>query len=106
MSRNGINRRDFIKTGLTAAAVLPVAGALLRAAPARDEEEKLVTELPDQTMVTALQYTNKSETTDQDCKNCQFFTPQGDAARGKCQLFPVGLVTSEGWCASWVAKAT
>ncbi len=106
MSRNGMNRRDFIKTGLTAAAVLPVAGALLRATPARAEEEKLVTELPDQSMVTALQYTNKSEKADQDCKGCQFFTSQEDSARGQCQLFPVGLVTSEGWCASWVTKTT
>ncbi len=79
---------------------------MLRAVPARAEEEMLVTELPDQTMVSALQYTNKSEKPDQDCKGCQFFTPQDDGARGKCQLFAVGLVTSEGWCASWVVKAT
>ena len=100
-----MSRRDFIKTGVTAAALLPVAGALLRPTPARAEEEKLVTDLPDQApMVAALQYTNKSDKPDPTCKNCQFFTPQGDGAPGKCQLFPVGLVGAEGWCASWAKK--
>ncbi len=102
-----MNRRDFIKTGLTAAAVLPIAGALLRPLAARADDTKLITELPDQAaMVTALQYVDVSEKADQDCKGCQFFTPQGDGARGKCQLVPVGLVTSTGWCASFVKKAT
>ena len=100
-----MSRRDFITTGLTAAALLPAAAALLRAAPARAEGEKLVTELPDQAaMVAALQYVGKSAKPDQDCKGCQFFTPQGDGAKGKCQLFPVGLVEAEGWCASWAKK--
>ena len=102
-----MNRRDFIKTGLTAAVVLPVADAVLRPLAARADDTKLITELPDQAaMVTALQYVDVSEKADQDCKGCQFFTPQGDGARGKCQLFPVGLVTSAGWCASFVKKAT
>ncbi len=102
-----MNRRDFIKTGLTAAAVLPIADAVLRPLAARADDTKLITELPDQAaMVTALQYVNVSAKADQDCETCQFFAPQGDGARGKCQLFPVGLVTSTGWCASFVKKAT
>jgi hypothetical protein len=102
-----MNRRDFIKNGLVAAAVLPIADAVLRPLAARADDTKLVTELPDQAaMVTALQYTNESEKADQDCEGCQFFTPGADGTRGKCQLFPIGLVTSKGWCASYVKKAT
>jgi hypothetical protein len=108
--RNGtgaMNRRDFIKTGLVAAAVLPIADAVLRPLPARADDTKLITELPDQAaMVTALQYVNESAKADQDCANCQFFTPAADGARGKCQLFPTGMVTAKGWCASYVKKVT
>ena len=102
-----MNRRDFIKTGLTAAVVLPVADAVLRPLAARADDTKLITELPDQAaMVAALQYVNESAKADQTCLDCQFFTPGSDSARGKCQLFPIGLVTSAGWCASYVKKAT
>jgi hypothetical protein len=98
-----MSRREFMKAGLTAAALLPIVG--LRPGVARAQDEKLVTELPDQApMVTALQYVNKSAKPDQNCKLCQFFTPQGDGARGKCQLFQSGVVSAEGWCASWAKK--
>ena len=109
MRRSGLgsmNRRDFIKTGLSAAAVLPAAGVLLSATRASAEGSELVTEIADQApMVAALQYTNESAKPDQKCADCQFYTP-GDGGKGKCQLFQKGLVTEGGWCASWVKKAT
>lgn len=109
MRRSGLgsmNRRDFIKTGLSAAAVLPAAGVLLHAAPARAEGDQLVTEIADQApMVAALQYVNESAKPDQKCTDCQFFTP-GEGGKGKCQLFQKGLVTDGGWCASYVKKAS
>ena len=39
-------RRDFLRTGLAAGALIPVAGLVLRANPALAAEEKLVTETP------------------------------------------------------------
>ena len=98
---SGMSRRDFMKTGLTAAAALPVVATLVRPGVARAE---LVTELPDQAaMVGALQYVNESTKPDQNCTNCQFYTP-GEGGVGKCQLFPVGNVAEKGWCASWAKK--
>jgi hypothetical protein len=98
-----MNRREFIKTGLTAAAVLPIANTVLRPGIAH-AEDKLVTDMPDQAhMVQALQYVNVSEKADQNCANCQFYTA-GDGGTGKCQLIPIGLVAEGGWCASYVKK--
>ena len=60
--------------------------------------------MPDQAfMVQALQYTDTSDKADQNCTNCQFFTP-GEGGTGKCQLIPVGLVSDGGWCVSYVKK--
>ena len=54
-------------------------------------------------MVSALQYVNESAKADQRCDNCQLYTA-GEGGKGKCQLFPVGLVASGGWCSSWAQK--
>jgi hypothetical protein len=40
---------------------------------------------------------------DQLCKSCMFYTP-ANSHWGKCNLFPAGLVSNEGWCMSWVKK--
>lgn len=45
---------------------------------------------------------------DQHCLNCQFYTKAGEINKeevGKCQLFPKGVVKSNGWCKSWIKKA-
>lgn len=55
--------------------------------------------------VEALQYVNQSTKPDQSCSGCQFYTAQ-TAERGKCQLFPQGLVSSGGWCTSWTKRVT
>ncbi len=39
------------------------------------------------------------------CGNCNFFTPsKTNSAEGSCKIFPTGLVSTKGWCASWSAK--
>ena len=101
-----MNRREFIKTGLASAVVLPVAGALLHAGIASAEAEKLISEMPEVApMVTALQYVNETTKPDQDCEGCQLYTAGADGT-GKCQLFAKGLVKGSGWCASWVQKVS
>src|SRR5262245_32848738 len=105
-SQGAFTRRDFLRTGLSAGALIPVAGLVLRAPAARAEEEKLVTEIPAvAATVQALQYRVKSEKPDQSCSNCQFFTATS-GGRGKCQLFVQGVVDEKGWCMSWTKKVT
>ena len=105
-SQEGFTRRDFLRTGLTAGALIPVVGLALRSPAAWAEEEKLVTETPAvAATVQALQYRIKSDKPDQSCSNCQFFTPTSNG-RGKCQLFVQGLVDEHGWCMSWTKKVS
>lgn len=45
---------------------------------------------------------------EQHCANCQFYAKAGEINKeevGKCQLFPKGVVKSNGWCKSWIKKA-
>ena len=106
-SQDAFTRRDFLRTGLAAGALIQVAGLVLRARPAFAEEEKLVTETPAEAQtVQALQYKNQSDKPDQHCSVCQFYTPAG-GGRGKCQLFAMGGVVSEtGWCMSFTKKVS
>lgn len=105
-SKQALSRRDFLRTGLAAGALIPVAGLVLRAPAAWAADEKLVTETPAMApTVQALQYRLVSDKPDQNCKNCQFYTP-GTGGTGKCQLFVQGLVSEKGWCMSWTKKLT
>ena len=104
-SQDAFTRRDFLRTSLAASALIPVAGLVLRAGPARAADEKLVTETPAvAATVQALQYKNVSDKPDQKCSTCQFFTA-GSGGHGKCQLFVQGLVSETGWCMSYTKKA-
>ena len=101
---DALSRRDFLRGGLAAGALIPVAGLVLRAPAAWAAEEKLVTETPAvAATVQALQYRVVSDKPDQNCANCQFYTP-GTGGTGKCQLFVQGLVAEKGWCMSWAKK--
>jgi hypothetical protein len=103
-SQGALTRRDFLRTGFAAGALIPVAGLVLRAPAAWAADEKLVTETPAvAATVQALQYKVVSDKPDQNCANCQFYTP-GTGGTGKCQLFVQGLVAEKGWCMSWTKK--
>jgi len=103
-SHDALSRRDFLRSGLAAGALIPVAGLVLHAPVAWAEDEKLVTETPAAApTVQALQYKNQSDKPDQICSNCQFYTAKA-GGQGKCQLFMQGLVTEKGWCMSWTKK--
>ena len=97
-------RRDFLRTGLAAGALIPVAGLVLGARPALAADEKLVTQTAAvAATVQALQYKAVSDKPDQHCSICQFFTPTSGGL-GKCQLFVQGLVSEKGWCMSYTKK--
>ena len=105
-NQGAFTRRDFLRTGLSAGALIPVTGLVLGAPAAWAEEEKLVTETPAvAATVQALQYKVKSDKPDQNCANCQFYTATS-GGRGKCQLFVQGLVDEKGWCMSWTKKVS
>jgi hypothetical protein len=95
-----IDRRGFLRAGLTAAVLLPVAGAAFQARAS----EPLITEIEANTpMIQALQYVTTSAKPDQKCGNCQLYTA-GEGGKGKCQLFQQGVVVEGGWCMSWAQK--
>ena len=105
-SQDAFTRRDFLRTGLAAGALIPAAALVLRARPALAADEKLVTETPAvAATVQALQYKNQSDKPDQHCSICQFYTPVG-GGHGKCQLFVQGLVSEGGWCMSYTKKVS
>lgn len=43
---------------------------------------------------------------DQKCSGCQFFSGTGGAKQGPCAVFGGKLVSSSGWCNSWVKKSS
>jgi hypothetical protein len=106
MARNpetpGLTRRDFARAGLGAALLVAAAPRRLFA---QEAEEKLVTAIPgNETLVKTLQYVNESTKADQSCLNCQLYTARSEE-RGKCAVFPQGVVAAGGWCTSWSPKA-
>lgn len=118
-----LGRRKFIKGCFSA---VGLAGLSLLGVPLgvraekKDEGLKLVAPEGDQ-MAKALKYTHcakqsgaRSDKT-QLCNNCIHYTQKGHVQAapckgdkkqkvevGKCNLIQAGMVTAEGWCASWV----
>lgn len=103
--QDDLNRREFLRVSLGAAAALPVAGALLVAVTARAEGQMVTDIAAMKPTVEALQYVAQSTKPGETCKVCQFYTPAGTGT-GKCQLFTQGLVSENGRCASWVKKVS
>ena len=95
-------RREFGKLGLGLAA--SVGGLALGARPVRAEDTRLVTEIPEAAPVVAgVQYVNESPDPEKLCNGCVLYTAVDDE-RGKCTLFPTGLVAAKGHCISWAPK--
>jgi len=100
------NRRRFIKLTVTGVAAAPFANALLsgsaEAADMLSESDPTAvalkykmdaTKAPDRKDATAF------------CNNCNLYTGKPNDANGPCTVFGGKLVSSKGWCASWVKKA-
>ena len=100
-SKLSMDRRGFLRAGLTSAAALPVVASVFGA---RTAHAQSVTEIEaNKIMVQSLQYTDTSAKEGQECGNCQLYTA-GEGGSGKCQLFMEGTVAEKGWCMSWVQK--
>ncbi len=99
---SGWTRREFGKLSLGLAA--SVGGLALGGRAARADDTKLVTEIPENAaIVGGLQYVNESPYADKVCSGCVLYTA-GENDRGKCTLFPQGVVSAKGHCMSWAAK--
>lgn len=101
-SASGWTRRDVGKLGLGFAAA--VGGLAFGGRSARADDTKLVTEIPENAaIVTGLQYVNEAPDPAKVCSGCVLYTA-GANDRGKCTLFPQGVVAAKGHCISWAAK--
>lgn len=101
------NRREFMRTSLLGLAALPLGAGVL-------SQRVLAQDLPplelSNPQAKALNYVkNAEEASDhpqyaegEKCANCQLF----QEANNGCQLFPQNSVEPEGWCQSWVKKAS
>jgi len=101
-SKLSMDRRGFLRAGLTSAAALPVVASVFGARTARAEDAVTAIEA-NKLMVQSLQYVDASAKEGQNCANCQLYTA-GDGGMGKCQLFAAGVVNEKGWCMSWAQK--
>ncbi len=96
-----MTRRALVQRGLTAGAVLSVAGLFVSAA-ASGESPALDSSDP---TAKALGYSPKSAKPDANCANCALFQGKSGDAMGPCKIFPGKSVASAGWCKSWAKKA-
>jgi hypothetical protein len=108
-----INRRNFLKLGVTAGG-----GALaLSAIPINLLAGDEVTE--DEPLAQAMGYVLDASTVDtakfpkragdagakQFCNNCALFSGEADAETAPCSIFQNRPVRGAGWCNAWVAKS-
>ena len=100
------NRRRFIKLTVTGVAAAPFANALLSGSA---EAADMVSE--SEPTAVALKYkmdaakAPERKDTSAFCNNCNLYTGKPGDANGPCTVFGGKLVSSKGWCASWVKKA-
>lgn len=112
-SQKLINRRNFLKLGVTAGG-----GALaLSAIPINLIAGDEVTE--DEPLAQAMGYVADASTVDtakfpkragdagakQFCNNCALFSGEADAETAPCSIFQNRPVRGAGWCNAWVAKS-
>ena len=112
-SKQLINRRNFLKLGMTAGGSAIALTAIPITLVAADE----VTE--DEPLAQAMGYSADASTVDtakfpkrageagaqQFCNNCALFAGEADAETAPCSIFQNRLVRGAGWCNAWVAKS-
>lgn len=108
-----INRRGFLKLGMTAGGSALALSAIPINLVANDE----VTE--DEPLAQAMGYVLDATTVDtakfpkragdagakQFCNNCALFAGEVDAELAPCSIFQNRPVRGAGWCNAWVAKS-
>jgi hypothetical protein len=100
------SRRRLLKSVSAGVALVPLAGASLRAAWAAD----LPLVPPEDPVAKALKYVpDVGKAPDakpgSKCENCKLYQGAAGTSQGGCLLFPGKGVKAGGWCVSWMAKS-
>ncbi len=103
--RRKVARREAARRIATLALALP---AVLANAPAGAGSEKPELD-PRSDAAQKLGYAHDGGQTarpsvDQHCARCTHFTPVGDGAWGRCNVFPENRVNAEGWCSAFYPR--
>lgn len=97
------SRREFLNVVGASAVAIPLAALMKdQVAWAGDLPQLDVKDAQAQ----ALGYVHKSEQSEQLCINCQLYQGEADKEWGPCAIFPGKAVNANGWCRSWVVKAS
>ena len=108
-----INRRKFLKLGVTAGGSALALSAIPISLVANDEVSE------DEPLAQAMGYVKDATTVDtakfpkragdagakQFCNNCALYAGESDAESAPCSIFQNRPVRGAGWCNAWVAKA-
>ena len=112
-SKKRINRRNFLKLGMSAGG----SALALSAIPINLVAAEEVTE--DEPLAQAMGYVLDASTVDtakfpkragdagakQFCNNCALYAGEADAETAPCSIFQNRPVRGAGWCNAWVAKS-
>jgi hypothetical protein len=112
MKNKSINRRNFIKTSLTAGGSALALSAIPISLVADDKVQE------SEALAQAMGYVLDANDTDtakfpkrateagasQFCYNCALYAGEADAEFAPCSIFQNRLVAGAGWCNAWVAK--
>ena len=112
-SKKRINRRNFLKLGMTAGGSALALSAIPINLVAGDEVAE------DEALAQAMGYVKDASTVDtakfpkragdegakQFCYNCSLYSGDADAETAPCSIFQNRHVRGKGWCNAWVAKA-
>lgn len=94
------SRRSFLYALGTGVIALPLSTLTRDAAVLAAEQLSL-----DDPTAKALQYVHDSPDPAKLCSGCQLYTGGADGKWGPCAIFPGKVVSADGWCVSWTAKA-
>lgn len=112
-SKRLINRRNFLKLGMSAGGSAIALSAIpinLVAADEVSEEEPLAQAMgyvTDATKVDTAKFPKRAGDAGakQFCNNCALYAGEADAETAPCSIFQNRPVRGAGWCNAWVAKS-
>lgn len=107
LNMTNMNRRGFLRRAAVASAILPASSLLISACKSGSANSCMdVSALTpaEKEMRNTLKYVDASTNPEQNCLNCQLFTPPPSGSTcGGCTLLK-GPIHPKGYCTSWAKK--